>query len=37
MILFVFEGQKAEPMVFKSLEQLFFSGEEFFFHTKKLC
>lgn len=28
MILFVFEGQKAEPMVFRSLEQLFFSGEE---------
>lgn len=28
MILFVFEGVKAEPMVFGSLEQLFLSGEE---------
>lgn len=28
MILFVFEGLKAEPTVFGSLEKLFLSGEE---------
>lgn len=28
MILFVFEGGKAEPKVFESLGQLFVAGEE---------
>ncbi len=28
MILFVFEGGKAEPMVFDSLEKIFLAGEE---------
>jgi len=28
MILFVFEGEKAEPMVFDSLKKLFLTGEE---------